>query len=68
MIQHLADFTMEERITAAGQPHGFQPAGSQLVDELRRALQGQLFFGAQVLLVAEVAGHVAAIRQVQLDV
>ena len=68
MGEDVVDLAMKERIAAAGEPDRSQAVLRHLIDQLSRLLDGDLLFGAQVLLVAEVAGHVAAIGEVELGV
>ena len=68
VVEDVEDVAVEERIAAAGEAHGLQPALDQLVDEIRELRERDRLLRAQVLLVAEVAGHVAAVGEVELGV
>src|SRR5579864_6699201 len=68
LVEDVQDLAMEQRVAAARQAHGAQPARHQLVEQVGDALERQLLPGAHVLLVAEVAGDVAAVGEVELDV
>ena len=68
VIQEFQDIAVEEGISAAGDPDRLQPRLGQLVHERAQVLDGDLVLGADVLLVAEVAGDVAAVGQVDLGV
>ena len=57
---------MKEWITAAGESHGLETTFDQLVDEVGELGKRDRFFGPKVLLVAEIAGHIAAVREVEL--
>ena len=68
VVEDGADLLVVERIAAARQAHRAQPAVDHAVDQLTRLLGGDLDLRARVLLVAEVAGDVAAVGEVELGV
>ena len=68
VVEHAADLAVREGIAAAAQPHRAQSGAGELVDESADVLERELVGRADVLLVAEVAGDVAAVRQVELEV
>ena len=57
---------MEKRIAAAGEPNGAKTIAGHLIDQVTEARKRNLLFRAQALLIAEVAGHIAAVREVEL--
>ena len=60
------DVAVKKRVSAAGQTNRSQSAFHQFIDQTDRTLAAQLLLGAKVLLVAEVACNVTAVRKVEL--
>ena len=68
VVEKVEDSGVKERVAAARHPHGAQAAVGQLVHEPLQVRQRDLVLGANVLLVAEVAGDVAPVGDVDLGV
>ena len=68
MIEEVENAGVKERVASARHAHRLEPSFGQLVDEALQVGQRDLVLGANVLLVAEVAGDVAPVGDVDLGV
>jgi hypothetical protein len=68
VVQELQDVPVEEGVAASREPHRSQARRMELVHQADQVRQRDLVLGAHVLLVAEVAGHVAPVGDVELGV
>ena len=68
VVEELQDARVKERVAAARHPHGPEAAIGQLVHQALQVRQRDLVLRPDVLLVAEVAGDVAPVGDVDLGV
>jgi hypothetical protein len=68
VVEDLDDLTMHQGVAAARKTNRFQAAFGELVHQRPDVLERDLLFRPHVHLVAEIAGDVAAIRDVELRV